>query len=70
MGERFWKKQSRTFDPILTVIGIGFTLAGLYGIALLRNAFRHPVILIVAAIPLLDEAPQVQGRMSAVDRRQ
>jgi predicted cation transporter len=48
-----WKKHDSTFDPILTIVGIGFTLAGLYGIALLRHAFRHPIVLIVAGIPLL-----------------
>ena len=30
-----------------------FLLAGAYGIALLRHALQHPIILLVAAIPTL-----------------
>ena len=48
-----WKKFDSGFDPVLTVVGIGFTVAGLYGIALLHHALHHPILLIVAAIPLL-----------------
>jgi predicted cation transporter len=48
-----WKKFDSTFDPVLTLVGIGFALGGLYGIALLRHALRHPIVLIVAVIPAL-----------------
>jgi hypothetical protein len=48
-----WKKHDSTFDPILTGVGVMFLLAGAYGIALLRHALQHPIILLVAAIPTL-----------------
>jgi phosphate/sulfate permease len=48
-----WKKFDSKFDPVVTVVGIGLALGGLYGIALLRHAFQHPIVLILAAIPAL-----------------
>lgn len=48
-----WKKFDSVFDPILTVVGVGFALGGMYGLALMRHAFQHPIVLIVAAIPAL-----------------
>jgi predicted cation transporter len=48
-----WKKFDSTFDPVLTLVVVGCALAGLYGLALLRHAFQHPIVLIVAAIPAL-----------------
>ena len=48
-----WKKFDSTFDPGLTMVGVGFALGGMYGLALLRHAFQHPYVLIVVAIPAL-----------------
>jgi hypothetical protein len=48
-----WKKFDSTFDPVLTLVGVIFALGGIYGLGLLRHAFRHPIVLIVAAIPAL-----------------
>jgi hypothetical protein len=48
-----WKKSDSTFDPLLTLVGVGFVLGGVYGMALLHHALQHPVVLIVAAIPTL-----------------
>jgi hypothetical protein len=48
-----WKKFDSAFNPVLTLVGVGFALGGLYGLALLRHAFQHPIVLIVAAIPAL-----------------
>jgi hypothetical protein len=48
-----WKKFDSTFDPVLTLVGVVFALGGLFGLALLRHAFQHPILLIVAAIPVL-----------------
>jgi hypothetical protein len=38
---------------VATIVGAGFVLAGVYGMALLRHALRHPIVLIVAAIHAL-----------------
>jgi hypothetical protein len=38
---------------MLTLVGVGFALGGMYGLALLRHAFQHPIVLIVTAIPAL-----------------
>ncbi len=46
-----WKKSDSTFDPVMTLVGVGFALGGIYGLAFLRHV--HPIILIVAAIPAL-----------------
>jgi len=48
-----FKKFDSTFNPVVTVVGIGSALGGLYGIALLRHALQHPIALIFAAIPAL-----------------
>jgi hypothetical protein len=48
-----WKKHDSTFDPVLTGVEAVFLLAGAYGIALLRHALQHPIVLLVAAIPTL-----------------
>jgi hypothetical protein len=48
-----WKKVDSVFDPVVTIIGVGFVFGGVYGMALLRHALRHPIILVVAAIPTL-----------------
>jgi hypothetical protein len=47
-----WKKYDSAFDPVLTVVGVGFLFAGAYGMALLRHALRHPIVL-VAVLPIL-----------------
>ena len=48
-----WKKYDSEFDPVVTLIGVGFTLGGLYGLGLLRHVIQHPTVLIVAALPAL-----------------
>jgi len=32
-------------------VGFGWFVGGVYGLGLLRHAFRHPIVLVVAAIP-------------------
>ena len=46
-----WKKYDSAFNPVLTVVGVGFLLAGAYGMALLRHDLRYPIVLLVAVIP-------------------
>lgn len=48
-----WKKFDSTFDPVMTLVGILFALGGLYGLAIVRHALEHPIVLIPAAIPAL-----------------
>jgi hypothetical protein len=48
-----FKKYDSVCDPVVTVVGVGLLLAGLYGMVLLRHALRQPVALLVAAIPML-----------------
>jgi hypothetical protein len=48
-----FKKWDSAFDPVVTIVGVGFVFIGAYGMALLRHALQHPVVLIVAAIPTL-----------------
>jgi hypothetical protein len=48
-----WKQFDATFDPVLTLVGVGFTVGGLYALTLIRHVLQHPIILIVAAIPAL-----------------
>ncbi len=48
-----WKKFDSAFDPVVTIVGMGFVLGGVYGMALLRHALQHPIVLMVAAIPTL-----------------
>ena len=48
-----WKKHDTKFDPVVTLVGLGFLVGGAYGLALARHALRHPLVWIVAAIPLL-----------------
>jgi hypothetical protein len=48
-----FKKFDSTFNPAVTVVGIGLALGGLYGIALLRHALQRPIALVLAAIPAL-----------------
>jgi hypothetical protein len=48
-----FKKYDSAFDPVVTTVGVGFVLGGVYGMTLLRHALQHPIVLIVAAIPTL-----------------
>jgi hypothetical protein len=48
-----WKEFDSEFDPILTIVGLGFLSVGVFGVALLRHALRHPIVLVVASLPLL-----------------
>ena len=48
-----WKKYDSKFDPIVTLVGAGFFVAGVYGLALIGHALRNPVAWVLAAIPLV-----------------
>jgi len=48
-----FKKYDSKFDPVVTVVGVVFVLGGIYGMALLRHAFRYLIVLIVAALTTL-----------------
>ena len=48
-----WKKYDSEFNPVVTLVGLGSLLGGVYGVALLSHALRHPLVWIVAAIPVL-----------------
>ena len=49
-----WKKYDSKFDPVVALVGLGAFAAGVHGTALLGPAaLRHPVVCILAAIPLL-----------------
>jgi hypothetical protein len=47
-----WRKYDSKFDFVMTLVGLEFFLGGVYGIALLSRSLRHPLVWIVAAIPL------------------
>ena len=47
-----WKKYDSKFDPVVTVVGMMLLIVGLYGLALLSSALRHPLLWVVGAIPL------------------
>ena len=46
-----WKQWDSEFNPIVALVGLGWLLGGLYGLGLLLHSFRHPIVLVVAAIP-------------------
>jgi uncharacterized membrane protein (Fun14 family) len=49
-----WKKYDSAFDPIVTLLGLGFFLGGGYGFVLLTpSVVRYPVVGVLAAVPLL-----------------
>ncbi|HEU5452264.1 MAG TPA: hypothetical protein VFU76_09780 [Terriglobales bacterium] len=49
-----WQKYDSAFDPIVTLVGLGFFIGGAYGVSLLAGAVvRHPVVAIIAAVPLI-----------------
>ena len=48
-----WKKYDTEFDPVVTLVGLVFLVGGVYGVALLSHALRHPLVWLVAALPLL-----------------
>jgi hypothetical protein len=37
----------------MTLVGVLFALGGLSGLAMVRHALEHPIVLILAAIPAL-----------------
>ena len=47
-----WKKYDSQFDPILTLVGLGFLGGGAYGVALIGRALRHGIVWLLAGIPL------------------
>jgi len=48
-----FKDWDSAFNPVVTRVGVFFLGGGLYGMALFRHAFQHPIVLVVAAIPAL-----------------
>ena len=48
-----FEKYDPQFDPVVTGVGVVFVLGGVYGMGLLPRALRHPILLIVAALPAL-----------------
>ena len=46
-----WKKWDSEFNLVVALVGLGWLLGGVYGLGLLRHSFRHPIVLVVAAIP-------------------
>jgi hypothetical protein len=48
-----WKKYDSEFDPIVTVVGLGFFLGGGYAFLVLAHALRYPIVWALAAVPLL-----------------
>lgn len=48
-----WKKYDSEFNPIVTVVGFGALVGGIWGLDLLRHALREPLVWVLAAIPLL-----------------
>jgi len=45
------KKWDSEFNPVVALVGLGWLVGGVYGLCLLRHAFRHPIVLVLAAIP-------------------
>jgi hypothetical protein len=48
-----WKKYDSEFDPVVTVVGLAWLVGGVYGVALMGHALRHPLVWVLAAIPSL-----------------
>jgi hypothetical protein len=48
-----WKKYDSAFDPVVTLVGLGFFVGGVYVVALLGHALRDPIVWVLAAIPFL-----------------
>lgn len=48
-----WKKYDSKFDPIVTLVGLGFVGGGIYGIAILSPALRRPLSWVIATLPFL-----------------
>jgi len=48
-----FKKYDSAFNPVVTMVGVLFLAGGVYGMALCRHVLRHPVVLVVAALPTL-----------------
>lgn len=48
-----WKKYDSKFDPIVTLVGLGFVVGGIYGIAILSPALRRPISWVIATLPFL-----------------
>ena len=59
-----WKKYESKFDPVVTLVGLVFLFGGVYGVALLSHVLRHPLVWIVATLPLLTAGElRVQQRL-------
>jgi len=48
-----FKAWDCAFNPVVAALGVFFLGGGLYGMALFRHVLRHPVVLLVAALPAL-----------------
>jgi hypothetical protein len=48
-----WKKYDSEFNASVTVIGAGFLVGGIYGLAHIIHALANPVVWVFAAIPLI-----------------
>ncbi len=48
-----WKRYDSEFNPVITLVGLGFLVGGVYGFALLSDALRHPLTWVLAAVSLL-----------------
>ncbi len=48
-----FKEWDSAFNPVVTAVGVLFLAGGLYGMALWLHVLRHPVVLLVVALPTL-----------------
>ncbi len=46
-----WKEWDSAFNPVVALVGLAWLLGGVYGLGLMRHALRHPLVLVIAAIP-------------------